>query len=343
MKTIYFALLFSACCSLAKAQPIITQANFPTSGNSFPAKLKSVSWTPGPSGINQSWDFSNVTDFGDVTFEYKTPSSTIYSSNFPNANISVNVYGQSTFFLSTSTEYFIYGTVTGLATSTIRPYTDPQKIVTFPFTYDNEVIDNAKTSNYPDGSGGNYQFRSTKSKTKADGYGNITVPGSIVYNNVLRLRITAETIDSNFTSSNVFIDRDIYIDTNYYWISPELKPHVFVLSKSSNELGENAIIVAQYFTTPAVVAGDMEAYSSYFNLYPNPLSNELYIEVDEHLFNSKENLKFTLLNNKGAEVMSSPINTNKIILQKDNLSSGLYYYKITSKQVILSTGKLSVQ
>ena len=48
-----------------------------------------VNFSPGNSGPNQTWDFSNLTDHEMITTYYQSPASTSYSSDFPNANLAI--------------------------------------------------------------------------------------------------------------------------------------------------------------------------------------------------------------------------------------------------------------
>lgn len=349
MKKIYFILLFGGIFSAANAQiPIITQANYPGGWEDYPAmvNLAVPAMSPGPNGPNQTWDFSSMTGFTAITFHYPWISETPYNTQFASSDLALGpVLGQYSFFNSTSSEFEISGTVTNFGTEYIRPYVDAQTIVTFPFTYADSFKDTARTANYPFTSGGaDHQQRTIYSETIADAYGDLTVPNATVpagttYNNVLRLRITSKTIDSNFNSSNAFLSEDISIDTNYYWVSPDFKPHVFVLTKS---VQNTTSIGAQYFTALAWPTGNKNAYESYFSIYPNPLSTELVIEVDQNIFNSNTSISINLLNSNGIEVMQSKMLSNKTIIPRNGLASGIYFYRISSKDKTLSSGKISI-
>jgi hypothetical protein len=345
MKRIYLALLFLGIYSLVKAQPQINRSNYPVVGDNYAALANFFAdWTPGTDGAGQTWDFSTMTGFGNYTFAYSEPSTVpTYGPTFAASDIALNpLIGQYSFFLSSGTKFEISGTVTQFTTITVRPYTDPQTIITFPFTYGDEFKDTAETGNYSFGSGTDHQQRTIYSKTKGDAYGNITLPGGTVYNNVLRIRITSETIDSNFNSSNVFLSKDISIDTNYYWISPDLKPHVFVLTKSVQDPtgSPTTNIIAQYFSAPTTETGIFDAYNSYFSIYPNPISTELNIKVDEGIFRNNPDLTISIINAEATEVMKSSMESEHTIVRRNQLASGIYFYTIKSQDKILSSGKL---
>lgn len=341
MKKFYITILSLSLFCLSQAQPVITQANYPSAGESYPAiALLTAPWTPGNSGENQTWDFSALTNPTNLTFEYQLPAATPYGATFSTSSLALNVIGQYSFFVSSASEYQVSGTVTSFPTTISRPYTNPQKIIAFPFTYLNTFKDTALTGLYPYGT--DFQQRTTYTETKADGYGTVILPGGATFNNVLRLRTTAKTYDSTYNSSGSFIKEDISIDTNYYWVSQFHKPHIFTLTKSIQNNG-SATVLAQYFGSPASVTSINKEYHSYFSVYPNPFSSELFVEVDENLFQSRSSISIVILNSNGKEVASYPMTSSRTRISGEDLPQGLYVYKILSQSQILSTGKLSVQ
>jgi hypothetical protein len=343
MKNFYFILLVLAVVCGANAQPVITKANYPNAGESFTGNiyLMSAPFNPGASGANQTWDFSGITSgWNTAPFDYVEPSATPAGATFPSSNLALSAVLQYSYFISTPTDYQVSGSVVTTTSTTIIPLYDPQKIISFPFTFGNEFKDTARSVTYAV-TAGNNQRRTIYSKSKADAYGTITVPGGTIYNNVLRLLTTSETIDSTFNSSNVFIKKDISIDTNYYWISQDQKPHVFLLNKSQQGLNPPTT-QAQYFSNPAAPTGVLNAYDSHFSLYPNPFSEDLFVEIDEFLFKSKPSLSIAIINSNGKEIARYPMKSSRTKIARNNLSSGLYLYKIISEDEILSTGKLTV-
>lgn len=347
MKKIY-TLLFLICISSftahAQVVPIITQSNYPTVGDSYFGKIDfSVTWAPGANGINQTWDFSGLNSPSNSTFTYSAPISTPYNTTFASSDIALIASGQYSFFLSSSSEFYISGTVTNFGTPVVRPYSNPQKIITFPFTYLNNLKDTAQTPDY-NVSAGNHERRIIYSETKADAYGSIIVPGPVTYNNVTRLEIATKIIDSIFNSSNVFQTENISIDTNYYWISSDYKPHVFTLSKSIQNGGAPTIF-AQYFTNPAWPTGTIDAFNnSNISVYPNPVASDLIVEIDQAILNGNPDISFCLTNSTGYEVVAcKKISSEKVNISRENLSSGIYFYKIVSEGEILRSGKITIQ
>jgi hypothetical protein len=346
MKKVYCLGILSALLSIAEAQvPVLTQANYPAVGDSYAGIVNnSATWDPGAAGANVTWDFSSIGSGINVPSNYVDPSTTPYAATFtsPGSNMASEQLSNYIFFNTSPTVYQITGTVTcffcGMS-PTIRPYSNPQKVVTFPFTYGNTFKDTAKSS-YSGGGGNNY-IRTIHSETLADGYGNVTVPGPATYNNVLRIRIVSEIIDSVFNGS--WIRNDISIDTQYYWISEDHKPHVFSMSKTITEYGtasEATTILAQYFSNPAWPTATQNKYKTYVNVFPNPSVSHLTISMDAEKFNSGPEKIFYLTDQYGIDIEIKTLSSDNFSISRNHLPSGLYHYRITEGDKIIASGKI---
>lgn len=77
-----------------------------------------------------------------------------------------------------------------------------------------------------------------------------------------------------------------------------------------------------------------------FKIYPNPFSNSATIEIStEH----KIKYDFILYDQLGREVKKMVnITEKKIVFEKDNLNSGMYFYKAISSENIIGGGKLII-
>ena len=341
MKNIYTLLFMIGLVSGLYAQPVINQNNYPVAGDSYSGIYDfTISWNPGASGPNITWDFSTLASSSTQAFSYTSPSSTPYAATFASSDLSLSQLSVNySYFFSSATKFEISGVVTAFPTTIIRPFSDPQKVITFPFTYLNNFKDTAKTSTY-NVSGGNKQRRTVYTETTADAYGTLQLPAR-TYNNVLRLYITTETIDSTFNSSNVFMQKSISLDTNYYWISEDYKPYVLVLSK--NISGGNETLFAQYFSNPTWPTGIQEQKNIHVNIYPNPADDFISLNISEEYFNSLSLPVFTLINQQGKEVYSGKISSANTFISRNNLSSGIYFYKISTDKENIASGKISVK
>ncbi len=79
---------------------------------------------------------------------------------------------------------------------------------------------------------------------------------------------------------------------------------------------------------------------SLFQIYPNPTSDQSTLQFD----NTKAELcTLTLYNNCGQIVRTiNNITSDQVVIQKNNLTSGLYYFVLRTSDRVIVTGKLAV-
>jgi len=73
------------------------------------------------------------------------------------------------------------------------------------------------------------------------------------------------------------------------------------------------------------------------NIYPNPFSNFLVIELKEA---GTKTYQLKLFDCLGVELLNSDLTENKTTLELDKLATGIYYYTIASETIIIQSGKL---
>lgn len=73
------------------------------------------------------------------------------------------------------------------------------------------------------------------------------------------------------------------------------------------------------------------------NVYPNPSNDHITFELSDQ----KRNLHFKLINSIGEIIRSQTINDNKFTVNKNDLSRGIYFYRIMDeKNKLLKMGKI---
>lgn len=87
------------------------------------------------------------------------------------------------------------------------------------------------------------------------------------------------------------------------------------------------------------IADDKEGLS--VEIAPNPFSSQTIISVQTDKIN--EELNFSLFSVNGSLVLNSQIYDNQLVLNKNELAAGLYFYKIQNKSGRLATGKIVVE
>ena len=81
--------------------------------------------------------------------------------------------------------------------------------------------------------------------------------------------------------------------------------------------------------------------SDVMDIYPNPFCESLTLQINSATAGT--NYKFGIYNLMGQEVMKSMVNQQKTVIQRGNLSSGIFFYKIESNEGIIQTGKIIIQ
>lgn len=110
--------------------------------------------------------------------------------------------------------------------------------------------------------------------------------------------------------------------------------------------GGNATpFIAEWIPSPAafISISNLEFENGGFALYPNPLEDRLHIKNINEVLPKDENLySFILFDLMGREIMKTNKIANEIIFERNNITSGLYIYKIVDDQnVLVQQGKLS--
>jgi hypothetical protein len=73
-------------------------------------------------------------------------------------------------------------------------------------------------------------------------------------------------------------------------------------------------------------------------VYPNPFISSSTLEMDPKVI--IQNLKFQMTDVFGRKVQELKITESKLQIERGSLPNGIYFYKITSEGIIISTGKL---
>jgi hypothetical protein len=92
-------------------------------------------------------------------------------------------------------------------------------------------------------------------------------------------------------------------------------------------------------TLCATVGINEDRTSANINIYPNPFSSSTTIHSDIDITNAE----LAIIDIYGKEVRKISIPENEISINRNNLSAGIYFYRIMKDQKIISSGKLAVE
>jgi hypothetical protein len=250
----------------AFSQPTLTQANTaPQVGENFTFTRADWDGVAGSAGANQTWDFSDLNNLTTTTCNFVTPGSCPSASSFPAATVASNLAsGQVYEFSRVSTTSF--ERVGLYASSTAIPYSDNEKLLSFPFTYNNTYVD-AFAASFT--SNNVTLARSGNVTVTADGYGTLILPNS-TNTNVLRVKLVEDYGDS-------FMNMELYHYTNTIYMFYKVGTHQPILGLTHADIDGNVTNYANYIDSEPLGMNELSANA--FSVYPNPASTILHIDL----------------------------------------------------------------
>lgn len=349
MKKQYFiiALLFIFSVT-AKAQFTISRDHFHEPGETLTYILRDTAGvSPGPSGINQTWDFSGleVLDGAEsVNIAVETASSSDYASEFPDANIAASPDSSTAFEQINQSEYLMWGAVTeqaqsGVTVTSVMQYSDPQTVITFPFNYEDHVTDELEGTTTTSVQGTEtVSYRTGTITTTYDAYGTIILPNGN-QKEVARLKIEQYNKDSTSTSGVTTIQEGNV--TTYYWLAGNADYYTFGIniyeSKSATLMDGDTLSATESTITKEVVdyssdeTGIQQSLRTVSDLqiYPKPAHANINVKYE---VSGKEDVQFILHNLAGETIRKSRQNNvtggSSHKIKCGNIPAGLYLLEI---------------
>jgi hypothetical protein len=102
------------------------------------------------------------------------------------------------------------------------------------------------------------------------------------------------------------------------------------------ELGTFTKNLISNINNPEAVQDNNQTYNDL--VYPNPFNYSTTIQLQQNIGNSN----LIIYNIFGQIVRSTNVSGNKIIVERDNLPAGVYFYRITQNNEIIVSGKLMI-
>ena len=118
---------------------------------------------------------------------------------------------------------------------------------------------------------------------------------------------------------------DIYLDKSYF----------LYLGMS-----HNVIHKSKGPTCDFVSSNDLKIADSEIRVFPNPMSDIAFIEIENE---SNRIYSVQIFDLTGKSVRTEKFNSNQHKIEKENLNSGIYFYQIENENQILKTGKLIIR
>ncbi len=319
------------------AQTLILSNTAPVPGDSL-LYQKADYQPPGPSGINQFWNFSGIVPHGiDINVIYHQP--TIFSAPQHSLSNLAKSSGSSTFYYRTDNIGFyemgddgssfynpsLYAAYTGLK-------------LRFPFSYG----DTASNNNSSWSENNTYNYSSTISFT-ADATGTLVTPCG-TYTNTLRL-FRRNYIDFNLNTQPSH--KNYTLTESYEWYTPGVHGHILSVSSSTSVGYFNGFlppvnkkwieIYSDETKTPLSISENGTLPNAY--IYNNPVKSCLFVK--QALSSANEPATLNLVNLEGKIVLSATLN-GMASCDVSSLSNGVYLLRIKDSLGNLFNRKLII-
>lgn len=280
----------------------------------------------GNSGANQVWNFANLTEISTpVSVTYHAPSSGSGSSNFPGATLSQEIDGSWSYIKDEGNAYFSMGMYTK---DMLRTFSDEQKLMQFPFSYNSSFNDTYKSLT----SAEELEIYSHgTTNVVADAWGTLTLPSG-TYNNALRIKTVTNNTDTMVTSGGSFVFGST--TTSYSWYVSGIKVPVFGITYIVGDFFSTKAVsyVTQFSTSIQQNTQTAESYKLEQN-YPNPFnpSTSINFSIPKSGFATLK--VYDILGKEVATLVNGNLNAGSYSAEfnASNLTSGVYFYKLETE------------
>lgn len=302
---------------------------------------------PGPAGEDLSWDFSALTmDDTDTTWVVN-PDWTQFQEDFPDANLAMITIDDSVFsFFHISPEQLVlHGMVLdisflGPVKLTIEP---GEEIAEFPVEYGNyntqEIVQDVKFAV------DTIIIDSMRIKvessitTEIDSWGSMTIPMGTY--DVIRSHETRYVSDSFWVhipqTGWMLIDSlsQNYTTDTYNWWSNDPNTGFYIVTYETNSLEPEVKNVSYMYEPKYQNINENFSYND-INLYPNPFSSDLIIDMQK-----EQNAILQIFDLTGRQHIETRINQKKQNIDLSQLKCGFYFYRLTTlDNQIIGMGKV---
>lgn len=308
-----------------KAQYSITSAANPSLGDiDAYDRLDTITLFHGTSGSNQTWNYSAITiSLVCVNHTTYVPVSIVPTyTMYPTANLATDAaIGNKAMLNVSGTKIDIVGHA-GFSVASSFSYPNPLTLITLPFSYGSNYID-SYTASAP-----SYTASGTFTHV-ADGYGTLQLPSITLYN---VLKTTEDLVQTSFDG---IMTGNLRRHTTKYYSAiskfPLLVIHTVTNVATGGGLMQSCHITGTLYKNYINAAIEYSEKLKTFEIYPNPARNEIsLIPYDSNLIIQE----VSIVNGLGQTVKSCSIDNqftgNKITIPISDLSSGIYYVKVTS-------------
>lgn len=313
-----FTLLFSLAIVLATfAQSTITRTSYDYSfGEDYDmSTVDAETFGAISEGANMTWDYSGLVSTNTFTSYIVSPTSSPNNSSFSPATY-CGYDGDATYsyiYVDNS----IYEMIGIDRTGTIMAYSDPERLMQFPFTYNTTFSDDFVVDFLSNGV--DFHREGTVTVTGV-GYGSVTTPAGS-FTDVLLIK-TVEVYSDEYEMMEGFPQTINYTSNIYHWIKPNVQGALLTYSESITDFGDAKS--AMYLVSPNVRIKEINKLK--VDMYPNPTKDFVTIKTESNI-NS-----VSISNSLGQVVLKQNFYLNEFKINILDLESGIYFVNIQGKE-----------
>lgn len=278
------------------------------------------SFNAGSAGMNVTWNFATLdTSGGSSTQKTVKADTCVEYPDFPSVvnratevmQLGVPVRGF--YFIDNSKfEYYGYRSFLG-----IQIYSDPQKQLQFPFTYNNQFTDAFKSAD---------DVYVGTTEVKADAYGTLKLPTG-TFSNVLR--VSTKERYYTFVDGDVDLDTIFYEGTYYRWYQPNTTNVLLEYSKLLQVAYYQGVryetdSVKHVVMSKTAIATGVDEIAATFGaaVYPNPAAANLTVNSEEIIDRAQ------VTNIYGQLMLAQNVDSKMFQLNLESLATGNYFLEL---------------
>jgi len=315
--TITLAVVFS---SLIQAQPTLNGNDvLYSAGQTYAVHFGTQSGlSAGSSGTGVTWDFSTISCPTNQSVSLLATAGQPGASNFPSANLTMTDANIYSYEFTDNTSWIRLGAYQ-ISSSTAITFTNSEKLIEFPISFNDTQTDAFSGSSVPSGIN-----RGGDVTSQYDGFGTLILPYGII-SNVIRIHVSEDYSDE-IVSYGMTID---YITDVYMFFKQGINyPLLAITSFTSSSSGSTQY--ATYLDQSHVGISEQGTLAG-FSLYPNPANDFVMAEFESDAAGIAE-IRITDMSGKLISISQSEIDgagLQNIMLDVSNFQTGLYIVSVS--------------
>jgi hypothetical protein len=299
----------------------------------------------GPAGVNQTWNYGALLN-AHTTENFGFGAASWYAGNteFPDANLGINdAASNSTVFVRKNVDALdimgVYGDLFGTGSDEALVFDPFDRLITFPSTYETEFFNTYTFDLTLDGAAfgvDSIVANNTTDKTSTfDAWGSVTTPFGTF--DVIRQYVyeySSTEIDAYLFGTSVFNDVIVEETHTYYFWTNDAGSRYAVLEYTYDPIADMVTEAIWQSSAPVLALEEEGLPVSSLNVFPNPTSELLTIEVDGLGAHN-----FEIVDGLGRTALKGNMEGNVTAISVAALENGIYTVRLTNN----TTNQVTVQ